>query len=295
MRQILAIHREGSFGRAADALGVSQPTLSKSIARLEDELNLTLFDRSGSGAAVTAMGALIVERAERIIGEAERLSRDVELVGAGQLGEARIGVGSALRATFLPEFAEAVARKYPALGLELTVGSRDLLVGRLRTGRKDVIIAADAEDLDPREVIKVELFREPVVAVAAPSHPLAGRDWVSLEEFARHPAASASADSGFANDAMLGLAGEAGARAAFFRVNDFEPALRLARAGLATYIAPLHVVRSDIDAGRLVRLELDWSRELTFVAAMTPAASHSPVVRRLVDIAQERARELAGA
>lgn len=92
MRQVLAIHRRGSFVKAADDVGVAQPTLSKSISRLEDELGLKLFDRSGTGAKVTPMGALIVQRAETIIAEAERLARDIELVAAGQMGEARIAV-----------------------------------------------------------------------------------------------------------------------------------------------------------------------------------------------------------
>jgi DNA-binding transcriptional LysR family regulator len=67
MRQVLAIHRHGSFVKAADEIGVAQPTLSKSISRLEDELGLRLFDRTGSGAKVTPMGALLVARAETII------------------------------------------------------------------------------------------------------------------------------------------------------------------------------------------------------------------------------------
>ena len=135
MRQVLAIHRHGSFVKAAEEVGVAQPTLSKSIARLEDELGLKLFDRSGVGAKVTPMGALLVQRAKSIIAEAERLSRDIELVAAGQIGEARIGIGPALRRTFLPRFVGTLAARHPALRLHLSVDSRDRLSADCWTSR----------------------------------------------------------------------------------------------------------------------------------------------------------------
>ena len=69
MRQILAITQYGSFAKAAEALGVAQPSLSKSIARLEDKLKVKLFDRSALGSALTPIGELIVERAARIVTE----------------------------------------------------------------------------------------------------------------------------------------------------------------------------------------------------------------------------------
>lgn len=147
MRQVLAIHRHGSFAKAAEAVGVAQPTLSKSIARLEDELGLTLFDRSGSGARVTPMGALLVSRAEIVIGEAERLARDIELAAAGQIGEARIGVGPAMR-SFLPAFAQALAVRFPQLRLKLNVDLRDRLLADLRTGALDLVITAQSPDPD---------------------------------------------------------------------------------------------------------------------------------------------------
>ena len=85
MRQVASIARLGSFGKAAQELGISQPTLSKSIARLEDELRFKLFDRTGWRAQLTPMGEFIVERANRVILEARRFERDIDLFGLGEL------------------------------------------------------------------------------------------------------------------------------------------------------------------------------------------------------------------
>jgi len=121
LRHMMSIHRMGSFARAAEQLGLAQSTLSKSIARLEDQLGLRLFERSGAGAVVTPMGAVVIAGAERIVEEAERLRRDVELAAAGDLGEIRIGLGPAFRPRFLPRFTEAIVRRWPRLKLMIDV------------------------------------------------------------------------------------------------------------------------------------------------------------------------------
>src|SRR5476651_112586 len=94
LRQVVAISTHGSFVKAAADLGISQPTLSKSISRLEDALGLRLFDRSGSGAALTPVGQFVADHAGRIINDTARLEREIELVNAGQVGEVRLGFGT---------------------------------------------------------------------------------------------------------------------------------------------------------------------------------------------------------
>lgn len=290
LRQVLAIHRHGSFVRAAQDVGVAQPTLSKSIARLEDELGLKLFDRSGAGARVTPMGALLVERAETIISEAERLARDIELVAAGQIGEARIAVGPAMRA-FLPDFAEAVASRFPSLRLKLNVELRDRLLAELRSGGLDLAITAHSTDLGD-DYVQTEILREPVIAVASPDHPLARHNRISVEDFVRYPNAGASEPS------MLTAEGAEGApeglrQDSLILCNDEATLRRLAQRGLATLLVTQHLVEADLQSGRLVRLPLDWRMTISFVAVMTRATSHSPLFQDIVELAREAARRMA--
>ncbi len=75
LQQVIAVRKHGSFAKAADALGVSQPNLSKSVARLEDELKLKIFDRTAKGSVLTPVGELIVERADAVIAETRDLRR----------------------------------------------------------------------------------------------------------------------------------------------------------------------------------------------------------------------------
>jgi DNA-binding transcriptional LysR family regulator len=293
LRQVQAIHRQGSFVKAAEDLGVAQPTLSKSISRLEDELGVKVFDRTGTGARVTPAGALLVERGEAIIADAERLARDIELVASGQIGEARIGVGPALRPRFLPQFAEALVTRHPSLRLKVNVELRDRLLAALRAGALDVVIVAYTPELD-QEFVQTEVLSEPVLAVASPSHPLAGRRRVTVTEFLRYP------NAGAAEPSMLTLVGAEGAprgtrQDSMVVCNDDTTLKLLTKRGLVTLLANQHILQPELDSGELVRLPLDWRANLTFVAAMTRPTSLSPIFRSIVDLAQQIGSELRGA
>lgn len=294
MRQVLAIHRHGSFARAAQALAISQPTLSKSIARLEDELKLVLFDRSGTGARVTPMGALIVERAERIVGEAARLRRDVELAAGGMLGKVAIGVDAGLSSTFLVRILEKAADRYPDLRLAMFVDAGDQLRRRMAAGELDMVVTAEAPGAPDPDFVRLPVIEEAAIAVAAPHHPLAGLDFIDRETFARHRSMSPPRETGFGTLAVLGLPEAADAPTEFYVLNDYEPAVRLAIKGVVTLLAPAHVVAPALAEGRLVRLNLDWSLDVAFVAIMPRAAGHSPVLRELAALAADVGREVVG-
>jgi DNA-binding transcriptional LysR family regulator len=293
MRQVLAIHRHGSFAKAAEAVGVAQPTLSKSIARLEDELGVQLFERSGAGARATPMGALIVARAETIVNEAERLTRDIELTASGQIGEARIGFGPALRAIFLPRFTEALATRRRSLRLSLSVLHRDRLIADLEAGAVDLAIMARADELDDRDYVQIEVLRDPAIAVVSPTHPLARLDHVPVTEFARYPHASGSPSS------MLKVRGARGEDTSDLRheslimCNDDATLKMLAIRGLATLIIQRHLVREELESGCLVALPMNWRLNLSVTATMTRAASHSPILREIVELAQAVGRDVS--
>jgi DNA-binding transcriptional LysR family regulator len=74
---------------------MAQPALSKSIAKVEDELRLTIFTRTSTGSELTPMGEMIAERAERVMAATENLARDAALVAGGDAGAVRLGIGTA--------------------------------------------------------------------------------------------------------------------------------------------------------------------------------------------------------
>lgn len=293
LRQVLAIHRQGSFVKAANDIGVAQPTLSKSMARLEDELGVKLFERSGSGAKVTPMGALIVARAERIIHEAERLSRDIELSASGQIGEARIGFGPALRSVFLPRFAEALATRRRSLRLALNIQHRDRLLEDLQSGALDIVMMARADELDEREYVQTEILRDPAPALVAPTHPLAQLEEVSVDEFLRYPNVGGASPSMLTAPGARGVDLDGVRQESLIVCNDDTTLKMLAMRGLATIIIQRHLVEDELAKGLLVELPMKWRLTVSVTATMARAASHSPILQEIVALAESVGRSLS--
>jgi len=282
MRQVIAIHRFGSFAKAAEALGMSQPSLSRSIARLEDELKIRIFDRSATGSALTPIGEQVLERLQRVVADADDLMRDASLFAGGEAGQVRIGISTALRGPFLQDFMLRAAQAHPNLRLHAEINSRGAMLPQLASRDLDLIFGvAQAREAADGAVVSTKLSELDFVAVAGTGHPLASQRGVAFSEFARHryagPAAPLVA-------AFFGVSPDE--LAPFYTANDYDALTPLVAANLATLIAPRHVVRPLVEAGRLVVLDLAWAIELDLVAVTTRAAADAPVVRKLIGYAR---------
>lgn len=285
MRQLLAIRTHGSLAKAAKALGVSQPNLSASMARLEDRLKVKLFERSASGSMLTPIGELIAERASKVVRETEQIMRDTTLLAGGAAGALRLGFGAALPVEFMGELVRRLADAYPRLEITTIVLDREQLIPLLRAGELEVAICSYGDELVEESFLATEVFTATAVAVAHPDHELVASPDVSMERFVHFPSAGALQKQ-LNNAAVLGLAPAAG-KITQYRGNHYGPLMHLVLHGHATMIAPEFVVRPYIEAGRLRRINLDCDFKLSFAAITTRIASYSPVVRRAVQYAAD--------
>ena len=164
----LAVVREGSFGRAASSLLVSQPAISDRVARLEQEVGGRLFHRTTRGATLTPAGDAFVPYAERTI---ELLSDAAQTVRAVE-DAPRLRL--AVHATFADRVVPLVLRSLEALHRSVKVrdAHSDTIIAALLDGACDAGFIVPAAR--PRQLRFVALPPDPVVAVVAPSHPLAG-------------------------------------------------------------------------------------------------------------------------
>jgi DNA-binding transcriptional LysR family regulator len=290
LRQILALRQHGSFAKAARALGMSQPNLSTSVARLEDQFGVKLVDRTAAGSELTPVGELVADRAARVIGEMQRLVRDTELVAGGEAGLVRIGVGSALCSVFLPQFALAIARAYPKLRFHIEVNERDRLAPLLIERELDLIVCALSEDVTGGELVYTEVLECDGVALAAPAHALAGKRDISPAEFADHIGGGSSSRN-FHNYQIMDLKQEP-ENSSFYTSNEYSALIPIAIDGRCTLIAPDFVAKPYLDSGELVRLDVAWSYSLSFVAVTTRASSLSPALRGIVQLAVETGRSV---
>ncbi|TAL38252.1 MAG: LysR family transcriptional regulator [Phenylobacterium sp.] len=171
LEQILEICRAGGFSGAARKLQISQPTLSKSIARLEAQLSLKLFDRNGGAARPTAYGAFVAQRAETLLQGVAALSRDLEQLARGEEGRVRIAVGPASRLKPLPELLRRVALRFPKLHVETIQETGPGVMKALHDGRVDMAFGYSEHAARYGELIRKKLFEDAIVLAVRPGHP----------------------------------------------------------------------------------------------------------------------------
>jgi DNA-binding transcriptional LysR family regulator len=284
MRHLLAVREHGSFAKAAQALQISQPSLSASISRLEDRLKVKLFDRSAAGSIVTPVGEFVADRASRVIAEVERITRATALVSGGDTGTVRIGFGSTTKQIFMSRLVTEIATAKPELRLSLHVDAPINLLSRLRAQEIDIAICAAPPDL-VKDLTVSEIATVTVIAVASPSHALAHERPLSVKRFLEFPIAGPRLKG--VPRIVFRMADENDAITQY-DANDFEALIPLALSGLATLIAPNYVVQPHVESGALVELDLEFF-PVPLAVLTNEANSSAPIVKEII----RRTRELA--
>jgi LysR family hydrogen peroxide-inducible transcriptional activator len=177
LKYIVAVAREKHFGRAADACYVSQPTLSVAIKKLEDELEVKLFERSAGEVSVTPLGEDIVRQAQSVLEQAAAI-KEIAKRGKDPLaGALTLGVIYTIGPYLLPELVRHAIHRTPQMPLMLQENFTVKLLEMLRTGEIDCAILA--EPFPDTGLAMAPLYDEPFMAAVPSSHPLASKEAVS--------------------------------------------------------------------------------------------------------------------
>ena len=180
LRYIVAVAREKHFGNAAQACFVSQPTLSVSIKKLEDELAVKLFERGGNEVSVTPLGEAIVLQAQAVL---DRVAAIKEIAQRGKdplNGPLRLGLIYTIGPYLLPELVRQVIDRSPQMPLMLQENFTVKLLEMLRAGELDCAILA--EPFPDAGLALAPLYDEPFVVAVPAQHALAKRKRISADE-----------------------------------------------------------------------------------------------------------------
>ena len=180
LRYIVAVARERHFGRAAEGCFVSQPTLSVAIKKLEEELDVKLFERGASEVSVTPLGEAIVRQAQSVLEQAAAI-KEIAKRGKDPLnGALRLGIIYTIGPYLLPELVKNAIELTPQMPLMLQENFTVKLLDMLRTGELDCAIMA--EPFPDTGLAIAPLYDEPFVIAVPKNHPLAKRQRVSADE-----------------------------------------------------------------------------------------------------------------
>ncbi len=179
LKYIVAVARERHFGKAAEACYVSQPTLSVAVKKLEEELEVKLFERSANEVSVTPLGEEIVRQAQSVLEQAANI-KDIAKRGKDPLaGPLRLGVIYTIAPYLLPDLVRQVIQRTPQMPLVLQENFTVKLLEMLRSGEIDCAILA--EPFPDAGLASAPLYDEPFLAALPMQHALASKTSVTTQ------------------------------------------------------------------------------------------------------------------
>jgi len=260
-RQALVLARHGNYARAAEALGIAQPNLTRSIAALERSLGVRLFDRGRSGAVPTALGRVFVERAEGLLRGDADLRRELQLLAALASGTLTIVCGPYAAEAAVAEAIARLVAAHPALRVECTVMAPDRALAEVLAGHADIGVATDAGLAHEVELVAERFAPLRIHLACRPGHPLADQPGLTLAQALRYPLVTTrlrGADAlqvlpGFAPTAAQGVEPEL---VPPIIVNSLAMGRRIARGSDALFPGTAAQLADDLGAGRLRLLDI---------------------------------------
>lgn len=182
LRFIVAVAQERNFRRAAEKAFISQPALSLAIQKLEEDLGVKIFERGKNEVTLTPVGTAIVEQAQRVLEEAERI-REIAAQGRNQLtSPLRVGVIHSVGPYLLPDLIPALKKVAPQMALEVEENITANLDTQLRNGKLDVIVIA--LPFGDASILTHSLYDEPFEVVVSSEHRWAARRSIKPAELA---------------------------------------------------------------------------------------------------------------
>jgi DNA-binding transcriptional LysR family regulator len=269
----------GSFSRAAESLGLTQPTVSEHIRTLEDELGVRLLDRLGRGAAVTPAGQLLLGHAQRMLAQAREARQAMDRFQGRMSGNLQVGASSIPGEYILPGHLGRFREKYPDITVTLLIGDSQAVVDWVVDGRVELGVVGSR--LVRRGVEYRELMPDEVVVVAPAGHAWAGRAEVSLAELRSEPMIIRERGSG-TRAALEQALGEAGTDLGSFRIaaemGSTQAIKQAVRAGLGVSVMSRRAVEDECKAGYAWSLKVsDLPLSRSFYIATHRDRSRSPL------------------
>lgn len=296
IRHFLAVAEHRNMLRAAEAIHISQPALTRSIHNLEAELDVPLFTRGPRGMTPTIYGDLLLQHARLLQNQGQQAASEIRALKAGRVGHLRLGVAN-FAITFLPKVLARLVTATPGLSFEIVDGTYERLTALVREGALDALAAGFPPVHRAEDLVHEELVTGEFLILCHPAHPLAAQPQPSL---------SAAAEQRWIIADRPRVIVEFMER--IFRDAGVRPPKPLITSGSMTYLKavllegefvtalPRGLVAREIETGELVALPSMYGAVSTVEGVIYRAeAVHPPALFLLIEaIKAENAAPAAG-
>ncbi|MGB2022949.1 MAG: hydrogen peroxide-inducible genes activator [Flavobacteriaceae bacterium] len=236
LRYLLSVAEYGNFTLAAEKSFVTQPTLSMQIQKLEEELEVKIFNRNTKPIGLTAIGETIVAQAKIILQEAQRMEDAVAQEKGSVSGTFRLGIIPTVMPTLLPMFLTNFIKKYPKVDLKIEEITTENICNLIDKGQLDAGISATP--LNREQLLEKPLFYEPFVAYLPKNHHLLKQDHIEVDDL-NHNDILVLEDGHCFREHVLNLCASNRSSKQFgLKSGSFETLINLADQGLGMTLLP---------------------------------------------------------
>lgn len=180
LKYVLAVAEYKNFTLAAEKCFVTQPTLSMQIQKIEEELEIQIFDRTKKPIQLTEIGQKIVNQSKNIVNEADRIQDIVDQQKGFIGGEFRLGIIPTIMPTLLPMFLNNFIKKYPKVKLIIEELNTNEIIEKLKNGHLDAAIASTP--LEEEKIKEVVLYFEPFIAYIPENHSSFHKSEIEIDD-----------------------------------------------------------------------------------------------------------------
>lgn len=288
LRCLVALARRLNFSRAADDLGISQPSLTRTIQALEQNLGLRLFDRDRSGVRPTAQGRAIIDRAIALVADFDDFDRHAHQVATGEGGRIRIGMAPLPARALLPSVLAERLKTAPRLANDVLVRTMDVLWPLLIADEIEFIVGAEGQVPDNASIRSETLGYFPVSLLVRHDHPLLQPGAVPRP----FPVLMASG-RGYGSEALASLRGQILGELHF--VEDYRTLTELLLRCDAIWLSSPYASGPELDQGLICELPQSAEMSATRLRMMLYSLerrSRSPAARAFKEALQREMRRL---
>lgn len=278
----------GSFSRAAEALGLTQPTVSEHVRALEDDLGVQLLDRLGRGATPTRAGSLLLGYARRLLALSREARQALDQFQGRLSGELVVGGSTIPGEYLLPALIGRFKTRYPDISVCLLIGSSRQVTEWIDEGRAEVGVVGAPPS--PKSVVARELQADELVLIVPQTHAWAGKTSVTLAELKAEPLIVRERGSG-SREALERALAEVNAALSGFRVvgemGSTQAIKQAVRAGVGLALVSQRAVEDECRARLLHCLKVDDLRvSRAFYLVTHRDRSRSPLAQAFVELVE---------
>ena len=296
LQLVMALAKEGSFNKAAETLNMSQPALTKKIARLEDRLGIILFHRSRRGTTPTVFGTHLLKEGQLLLNKGELLQRQMMLMANMELGELRIGVGPVVEQNLLSGVLSRFLARHPRISIDVRVDTASRLLIDLQTARLDLAVGAFSPGQELGDLISTPLADQQLTFAARPDHPLLAEEMahskISISQLLRYPFAAPGIPDYIKNWFSSTQTNGEVPLTWGVKCENYNVLREVVKATDHVTGGPAYLFQEDFTSGALCPLPLETSAWLKTSVLTRQEARHAPAVRLLTEIFEQVSRTL---